>query len=246
MRLIVLGSAGYHPNRRRHTLCLLLPECGVMFDAGTAVFCAGEYLAAPELDIFLSHAHIDHIVGLTYLLSVRQAHPLRRITVHGSVGTLKAVEEHLFARPLFPTRPPFECRPLADVCDLAGGGRLTHFPLAHRGESIGYRIDWPGRSMAFVTDALADADAAYVGEIRGVDLLVHECYFDDDRAQLAAKTMHGHATSVAQVARRAGVGRLALVHFDPLSEADDPVGLATVQAIFPNAILCDDGVELEF
>src|SRR3989304_4873687 len=113
MRLILLGTTAYHPNARRHPPCLLLPECGVMLDAGTATYRAGEYLKTPELDIFLTHAHLDHVVGLTYLFSVMHAHPLRRITLHALPEKLAAVEEHLFSDALFPARPPFEFRPLA-------------------------------------------------------------------------------------------------------------------------------------
>ena len=131
-----------------------------MLDAGTATYRAGEYLTTPELDIFLTHAHLDHVVGLTYLFSVMHAHPLTRITLHGLLEKLAAVEEHLFSEALFPARPPFECRPLEESFALPGGGRLTHFPLDHHGGSIGYRHDWPGHSMAYVTDTTADADAA--------------------------------------------------------------------------------------
>ena len=48
MRLVLLGTTGYHPNERRHTPCLLLPECGVMLDAGTGVFRTAEYLTGPS------------------------------------------------------------------------------------------------------------------------------------------------------------------------------------------------------
>jgi ribonuclease Z len=246
MRLLLLGTTGYHPNDRRHTPCLLLPECGVMLDAGTATYRAGEYLTTSELDIFLTHAHLDHVIGLTYLFSVIQVHPLRRITLHGLPEKLAAVESHLFAEELFPARPPFEVRPLEEQFELSGGGRLTHFPLVHHGGSIGYRLDWPGHSMAYVTDTTADPDAAYVAKLRGVDLLVHECYFPDSQAEWAKKTGHSHTTPVAQVAARAGVKRLVLVHLNPLSTADDPVGLDVARAIFPNTILGEDRMELEF
>ena len=246
MRLVLLGTTGYHPNQRRQTPCLLLPECGVMLDAGTGVFRAAEYLATPELDIFITHAHLDHVVGLSYLFSVIQAHPLRRITLHGLAENLRAIDEHLFAPALFPVRPPFDFRPLDESFSLPDGGRLTYFPLKHRGGSIGYRLDWPGHSMAYVTDTMADANAAYVAKIRGVDLLVHECYFTDERADWAEKTGHSHTTTVAEVARQAGVNRLVLVHFDPLSTGDDPIGLGTARAIFPNTILGEDRMELEF
>ena len=85
-----------------------------------------------------------------------------------------------------------------------------------------------------------------MAKIRGVDLLVHECYFPDDQADRAAKTGHSHTTPVLEVARAAGVKRLVLVHFDPRSTADDPVGLAAARAIFPNTILGEDRMELEF
>ena len=129
---------------------------------------------------------------------------------------------------------------------LSGGGRLTHFPLVHQGGSIGYRLDWPGHSMAYVTDTTADPDAAYLANIRGVDLLVHECYFSDAQAQWARKVGHSHTTPVAQVAQRAGVKRLVLVHVNPLSTSDDPIGLDAARAIFPNTILGEDRMELEF
>jgi ribonuclease BN (tRNA processing enzyme) len=246
MQLFLLGTTGYHPNDRRQTPCLLLPECGLMLDAGTGTYRAGEYLKTPELDIFLTHAHLDHVIGLTYLFSVMHVHPLQRITVHGLPEKLAAVEKHLFAEGLFPAKPPFEFCPLDESFALSGGGRLTHFPLVHQGGSIGYRLDWPGHSIAYVTDTTADPHAAYVAKIRGVDLLVHECYFSDDEAQWARQLGHSHTTPVAQVAQRAGVKRLVLVHLNPLSTADDPIGLDVARAIFPNTILGEDRMALEF
>jgi ribonuclease BN (tRNA processing enzyme) len=246
MKLLLLGTTGYHPNQRRHTPCMMLPQCGVMLDAGTAMFRAADCLETPELDIFLTHAHLDHVVGLTYLFSVLYVHPLDRITVHGEPEKLAAIDEHMFSEHLFPKKPPFEFRPLAEEVPLARGGRLTHFPLEHHGGSLGFRLDWPGRSMAYVTDTTARADAGYVEKIRGVDLLLHECYFPDDRADWARRTGHSYTTPVAEVAREARVGRLVLVHLNPLSVEDDPIGLEVARAIFPKTELGEDLMELEF
>ena len=33
MKLHLLGTTGYHPNARRHTACLMLPEQGIVLDA---------------------------------------------------------------------------------------------------------------------------------------------------------------------------------------------------------------------
>ena len=129
---------------------------------------------------------------------------------------------------------------------MPSGGRLTFFPLEHHGGSLGYRLDWPGHSLAYVTDTTASPDAEYVQKIRGVDLLVHECYFADAHADWAKQTGHSWTTAVAQVAREARARRLVLVHFDPLSTDDDPIGLDVARAIFPSTEIGEDLMELEF
>jgi len=246
MKIVLLGTGGYHPNALRHTPCLLIPECGLMLDAGTGMFRAGQYLKTSQLDIFLSHVHLDHVIGLTYLFDVQQAHPLDRVTVHAGPAELAAIDAHLFAKPLFPQRPAMDFQPLTAEGSLPHGGRLTHFPLDHPGQARGYRLDWPGHSMAYVTDTTARLDADYVPKIHGVDLLVHECYFRDDEAPWAGKTGHSCITPVVQVARQAGVGRLILVHVNPLALAADPLGLDVARAIFPCTELGCDLMEVEF
>ena len=217
-----------------------------MLDAGTAAFRAAARLQTSELDIFLSHAHLDHCIGLTYLLSTTHVHPLNRVRVHSTAENLAAVNEHLFAPAMFPKKPDMELLPLRPVEPLPGGGRLTHFPLLHQGGSTGFRLDWPGHSMAYVTDTTASPTADYVAAIRGVDLLVHECYFGDEQARWADHTGHSHTTPVAQVASRAGVGRLVLVHINPLAAETDPIGLDVARAIFPETTIGEDLMELEF
>jgi ribonuclease BN (tRNA processing enzyme) len=272
MKLLFLGTSGYHPTERRQTSCLLLPECGVVLDAGTGMFRLGRYLQTEEADIFLTHAHLDHSTGLTYLFSVLMEHPLKRLTIHGEAEKLKGIMEHLFSEPLFPVRPPWEfqvlekqrstdfqsvekTKPLENlssettsglVANLPHGGRLTYFPLEHPGGTIGFRLDWPGRSMAYVTDTTADPQAAYVKEIASVDLLVHECYYPDARADLAVKYGHSSLSAVAEVARAAQVGKLILTHFDPLHPEGENLDLAAARRIFSQIGMAEDLQEVVF
>jgi ribonuclease BN (tRNA processing enzyme) len=267
MKLLVIGTAGYHPNERRDTACLMLPEAGIVLDAGTGFFRVREHLASPTLDILLTHAHLDHVVGLSYLLSTTWQRPLGRITVHGEAEKLAAIREHLLSQRLFPAPLPCWWQPLAehrrphapreesvsqsetptvDQPLTIGGARITLFPLAHPGGSVGYRLDWPDRSLAYVTDTTAAADAPYVEAIRGVSVLVHECNFRDGEEEWAAKTGHSTTTPVAQVAAAARVGRLILTHFNPLDDSDDPVDLAAARRVFPATELAFDGMAVEF
>ena len=247
MKLILLGTTGYHPNDRRHTACFMLPESGVVFDAGTAFYRVAEYVATDSLDVFLSHIHLDHSVGLTFLFDVRdQAPRLGRVTVHGEPAKLDALRTHLFSELLFPVMPPMEMKPLVPELLLADGGRVTHFPLRHPGGSVGLRIDWPDRSLAYVTDTVASVNADYVEKIRGVDLLIHECYFRDDQPERADLTGHSCLTPVVQVAAKADVGRLLLVHINPLAASDSEVDLEGARRIFPRIEIGLDRMELDF
>jgi ribonuclease BN (tRNA processing enzyme) len=245
MKLILLGTTGYHPNDRRQTACIMFPELGVVFDAGSAMYRVSEYLLSDTLDIFLTHAHLDHVVGLTYLFDVLQQHPLQQVRVHGEVDKLSAIREHLFADFLFPVEPPFEMQILKPEVVLADEAVLTHFPLRHPGGSVGYRIDWPDRSLAYVTDTVAAADADYVEKIKGVDLLLHECYFGDDMPDQAELTGHSCLTPVAEVAAQAEVGRMVLVHINPLLNSDAALNVEKAQTIFPHIEIGVDRMELE-
>jgi ribonuclease BN (tRNA processing enzyme) len=246
MKVVLLGTAGYFPNSRRHTACLMLPELGAVFDAGTSFFRVTPRLVTRRLDICLTHAHLDHVAGLTFLLGVLYQRPLDHVRVHGEQAKLEAIACHLFSDSLFPVPPPFEMIPLDRVIETERGGRITHFPVKHPGGAVGYRLDIGGRSMAYVTDTTASLDASYIEHIRGVDLLIHECNFPDGREEHAALTGHSCATPVAEVAKAAEVGRLVLTHFDALDESDDPIGVETARRIFPRTDLAEDEMEVDF
>ncbi|MCA9084287.1 MAG: metal-dependent hydrolase [Planctomycetaceae bacterium] len=246
MRLCFLGTGGYHPNERRHTACVLLPELGIALDAGTGFFRVQQRLKADILDVFLSHAHLDHVCGLTFFLVPLLRGDVSRMRVHATEETLCAVKEHLFASELFPVQPPFEWVSL--TCDsqvaLPQSGTLRIVRLEHPGGSIGFRLDWPDRSLAYITDTTAPG--TYQDFIRGVDVLIHECYFPDELADWAEKTGHSHATAVAELAKACQVGRLFLVHADPQHPEDDPIGIENIRRIFPNAVLAEDLLEIDF
>ncbi|MCC6493658.1 MAG: metal-dependent hydrolase [Pirellulales bacterium] len=246
MKLVLLGTTGYHANDRRQTASLLLPELGVALDAGTGIYRASDYLQTDSLDIFLSHAHLDHSIGLTFMFDLRYRSRLSRVTAYAEAAKLAAIQQHLLAELLFPVPPPVELKPLPRKMTLADGSRLTHFPLKHPGGSLGFRIDWPGRSLAYVTDTTAHADADYVEKIAGVDLLVHEAYFHDHEGEQAELTGHSCLGAVVEVAAKAGVGRLVLVHINPLLDDDEGLDLGAARDVFADTIVGEDRMEIDF
>lgn len=237
MQLVSLGTTGFHPNARRHTASYFIPEAGVALDAGTGLFRLADHLATEYIHIFLSHAHLDHVSGLTYLIETFGVDAFDQVTIHGTADKLKSIRKHLFAPHLFPVAPGYQFSELQHAADLppnAAGepGKLTAFPLVHPGGSVGFRIDWPGHSLAYVTDTTAKHDAAYIEHIRGVDLLLHEANFPAGMDEMANLTGHSCLDKVAAVAAEAEVGRLVITHVDPLLTKDEDFDLSEVRKVF--------------
>jgi len=244
MKVVLLGTGGYFPTAQRQTACIMLPEVGIVLDAGTGMCRVGDYLQSDRLDIFLSHAHLDHIAGLTCLINVLPAHVSSQTTVHAEREKLEAVHKHLFADAIFPVPPTFNFQPLDGEVALPNGGTLKHFKVTHPGGALGFRLDWPGHSLAYVTDTTATLDAPYLNEIRNVDLLLHESYFADGSGNLPALTGHSALAAVADVAAEVKPRHLVLLHIDPLQPRD--LDLASVKQVFPKICLANDGDVLEF
>ena len=91
-------------------------------------------------------------------------------------------------------------------------------------------MDWPGLSLAYVTDTTATPQSEYWREIQGVDWLIHECNFSDDWVDLAIKTGHSWSTAVLEGVAKAGIPRLILAHINPLAGESDPLRLTEVTA----------------
>ena len=244
MRLLFLGTGGFHPNERRHTSCLFFPELGLVWDAGSGLFRLPSRLITNEIDIFLTLAHLDHIQGLTNLLVPLLEGTINRCRVHAQPHTIAAVKQHLFSEPLFPVLPEFEFLPLTtEVTVGAGMGTMTHHPLKHPGGSLGYKLEIEGKKIAYITDTTVDG--SYTNFIRGADLLIHECNFSDNLSEWAPKTGHSHTSQAVQLAKEAGIGQLYLMHIDPRQCEDDPIGLETARRIFPETYLAEDLMEID-
>ena len=216
-----------------------------MLDAGTATYRAGEYLTTPELDIFLTHAHLDHVVGLTYLFSVMQRSSAaadhgpraageagggRGASVRrGPVSRAAALRVSPAGREFRPGR-----RRPADPFPAGAPGRVDRLParLARPLDGLCDRHD--GRRRTPPTWRKS------AGSICWFTNVTFPTPRPSGREKRATATRRPWPRWPAQ----AGVKRLVLVHLNPLSTADDPIGLDVARAIFPNTILGEDRMEV--
>ena len=111
---------------------------------------------------------------------------------------------------------------------------------------FGFRLDKPGGSLAYVTDTYGEPDASYLDKIRGVDVLLHECFGSDDDPEFARRAGHSHITPVAQLAAEAQVGRLILIHLSTMRPESGEPELDLAHPIFPRTEVAFDRMEIEF
>ena len=236
MRLIPLGTNGFLPSYGRQTACylILLDGEAILLDAGTGA----SRLIEPEvvkhldgverLNVVISHYHLDHCVGLAYL---SEAWP-KEIVVYApappftKVGPEKALGTLLNA----PYTPPLEYYPgpvkivPVEVETLTIAGRESRFRAQkHWRGSMGIRI---ADDLTYVTDTVVDEGT--VEFARGVRTLFHEIWMLDDEVARdeTGRANHSNVSGVADIARRAGVERLIVIHHHPRRTVNDLVQIA--------------------
>lgn len=269
MRLVVLGSNGYRPNDLGHTACYTIPELGIILDAGTGSYRMVDYLQTDHLDIYLSHDHPDHVTGLTNLEFVFWRKKMREALARGSKERVLPARfetpgesphrvrvhiapEHLqgvqYQVQKFADYNLIEFVPMKTDEEISNGIRLTSFPVEHRKDQLclGFRLDHPGGSLAYVTDTYGEPNAIYAEKIRGVDVLLHDCCVSDDDPEFARQLGHSHITPVAQMAAEAQVGRLVLIHLSSFRPESGEPEIDRIQSIFPQTEVAFDRMEIEF
>lgn len=232
MILKCFGTAGYHPSDSRHTSCYYIPELSLMLDAGTGLYRLTRELREnprESIDIVLSHAHLDHVMGLTFLLDTMAVTTLKHVRVIGQAEKLEAVRKHLYDHLIFPVEPQMEFIELDLQFDSSGlstatiqNGKTTYqlnsMLLDHPGGSLGFVIQADGKKFAYITDTTGTIESPYVRHLTDLDLLVHECNFEDGFKDLAIKTGHCWQSAVVEIIDRCRPRKALLVHHNPLAD----------------------------
>jgi phosphoribosyl 1,2-cyclic phosphodiesterase len=220
IRLKFWGVRGSYPTVDRasskiggNTSCVEVQVDGrrLIFDAGTGIIPLGKELcdgaaAVPTAYIFLSHTHIDHVMGLCFFEPLLTAQARTFILGPGAThGALTRSLHHLTHSDLFPVSLD-ELKGKKEIFSL-GGGEVIRFALpGHRpqitsgpagtGENglriatykssahplngvMLYRIFYEKKSFVYATD-IEQQEGGYPEVIefaRGADLLIHDAQY---------------------------------------------------------------------
>ncbi len=110
-----------------------------------------------------------------------------------------------------------------------------------QGGSIIYKFKYKGHTFVHGTDTegYTGGDARLIKFAKGVDLLSHDAQYEEEEYASGRVQGFGHSTPsmAAEVASRAGVKQLALIHHDPRHSDDKVEELeARARKIFPETV----------
>ena len=248
LQLRFWGTRGSIPSPGPHTVryggntpCVEVRDPGghlVILDAGTGIRALGNLLLADgappvSADIYVTHAHWDHIQGLPFFAPLFRSGHAVRIWAAPELGD--RIERALRAQmspEVFPV--PFEgMRAAVEFRALSGGAtagdlRVTTFPVRHPGGALGYRLaggNGTGGALVYIPDNELDPAAAYpvppdwrerlLDFVQGADVLVHDAMYTSEEAAAHRGWGHSAAQAAVDLALEAGVRRLVLFHHRP-------------------------------
>jgi len=216
-----------------NTSCVALEVPGqetLLLDLGTGLRYFGAHQPLDgsfRATALVTHLHWDHVQGLPFFTPIMR--PGARLRIYGppcKERTLADAFRDVVGPPFFPVTlddlpGDIEFHSVFDEVFAIGEAKVTVRPVPHLGTTNGYRVEWDGTVVTYISDHQEPLDgsgrvAPEVVELaQGADLLIHDAQYTP--SEWETKPHWGHCTMeyALSVAEAAGAHRLALYHHDP-------------------------------
>ena len=230
-----------------NTSCLEV-RCGtrlLILDAGTGLRLLDEALGSQtplDADLLMTHTHLDHICGWPYFRSLcRPETRLRAWSGHlKPPHNLEDVMGRFLEDPAAPVhagnvRASIDWRhyKVGDTLDLGDGIFARTAALNHPNDACGYRIDYDGKSICYITDTEhvpGKPNQNILGLIRGADIVIYDATYTDKEFPNFISWGHSTWQEGVRLADAADVGTLVIFHHDP-SHDDDMMDAIAAEAV---------------
>jgi len=247
-----------------HTPCVEV-RCGkrpFIIDAGSGLSALGSAWgdSTPrEVDILLSHLHLDHVGGLPFFKpAVLGADRVIR-TYCGHLDGASAEEAlgRLYSPPLFPiTLADFPARfehvgfRAGETLRFEDGITVDTHLLNHPGGATGYRFRHRGRVLCYISDLEHSdpwPDPGLSDFVEGADLIVYDGMFSDVEYTCCRGWGHSTWNKGVELCRAARVKAMAVFHHCPQHNDVDLRAIeAELQAQMPTAFVARERQAITF
>ena len=241
MKVRFLGSNGWYDSATGNTVCVLVEtkDRYIILDAGNGFYKIDRYINKNKpINLFLSHFHLDHIIGL-HILDKFNFH--QGIDIFGPKG-LRKVFKLIINRPY--SKPIKDIKTKIRLHELVDGktslDNIEFKRLRHTVDCLGYRFNFDDKVLAYCTDTGICKNLYDLA--KGADLLITECSYLP--GQTDEKWPHLNPEDSARIAKKAKVGKLMLLHFDAASYPtfkERSQAEACAKSIFKNSKAVKDG-----
>ena len=216
-----------------NTSCLEI-RCGdrlLIFDAGSGLRYLGNKMVtsgdAVDADIFLTHTHYDHICGIPFFkpffnpqntFRMWAGHLLPETDLRGVLCSL--MTSPLFPVPLeiFQSKIEFHDFMIGDSLSAGGDVVVRTAALNHPDGATGYRIEYDGRAICYLTDTehvAGELDQTILQLIDGADIVIYDSMFTEDEYKNCVGWGHSTWEAGADLCDAAGVPQFVIFHHDP-------------------------------
>ena len=248
MKVVFLGTNGWYDTQTGNTICVLIrtTDYEIILDAGNGLYKLDRYIHegnGKPAYLFLSHFHLDHIIGLHTLSKFNFQHGLNICGPTGTRDTLQIFINDPFTASV--SQLPFS----VNTYELPKESNNLPFTveaeeLNHQSLTLGYRFEIEGKVISYCPDTGFCENAIHLA--RSADLLIAECAYKS--GQSSESWPHLNPETAATIARDAGARSLALIHFDAeiyktLAERKEAEGVA--RKIFKNTFMTADDMKID-
>lgn len=246
-----------------NTSCIEV-HCGdynFIFDMGTGLKQLGDNFPPGKqlnYDIFLTHSHMDHVNGFPFFKPAYS--PATRLKLwaghlRSQGASIEQIIRNLMGQPFFPITVDLLAASLAfndftsgETIHISERITIQTSPLNHPGGATGYRVNYGGRSLCYITDTEhvpGKPDQNILSLIEGADMVIYDSNFTDDEFPRYIGWGHSTWQEGARLAEMAGVKTFVAFHHDP-SHDDSTMDriAAELDAMRPGSLVAKEGMVL--